>query len=168
MRIAGVDIGFTKESPLALVVVEMGHKPELLHCEMFYPLPGDKGKGWERAVDGIGEQLDARLALAGFDSSYLDLVAYELSHVRVNPQTAIKLAHMCGIVRRIATTACIPVVGVQPSQVKVALVGIGNATKEQMQRMAHALFGEDLSEHEADAVGVALAGAALMNFAKIH
>lgn len=158
-RYAGVDIGFTKESPLSLVVVELGDKPVLISHELFMP---EKGvKGWEASIDNIGKQLGECFDVWGIDGYYIDLLAYELPHIHLNAQTTIKLAHMCGIVRKIAVDAGIPVRGVQPSQAKAALVGSGAATKEQMVATALMLFGVELSTHEADAVGVALAGASL-------
>lgn len=159
-RVAGVDIGFTRKSPLALVVIELGESPVLISHEIFMP---EKGvTGWEASIDNIGRQLWDGFGLWGFDGCELGLLAYELPHVATNAQTAIKLAHLCGIVRHIARSSDIEVVGVQPTQAKAALTGNGAAKKEDMVRMAYAIFGEGLSEHEADACGVALAGASLV------
>lgn len=158
VRVAGVDIGFTDINPTALAIVEVCPRPVLVHYESFYPYKAAK---WEGAIDHIGGSLGACLALSGFDSDYLSLLAYEMPHVRTNTQTAIKLAHLCGIVRCVATTACISVTGVQPTQAKKALTGSGAAKKEQMVAAAFRLFGERMSEHEADACGIALAGAHL-------
>lgn len=159
IRVAGVDIGFTEGNPTALAIVEVCPKPVLVHYESFYPYKA--ARTWEDAIDHIGGSLGAFLALAGFGSDYLSLLAYEMPHVRTNTQTAIKLAHLCGIVRCVATTACINVTGVQPTQAKKALTGSGAAKKAQMVEAAFRLFGERLSEHEADACGIALAGAHL-------
>lgn len=160
MRIAGVDIGFTRKSPLALVVLEMdGSAPVLVsHCVF---RPAKDTKSWEEAIDYIGANLSECFSVWGFDGHELSLLAYELPHVASNMQTTIKLAHLCGIVRNIARLCDIDVVGVQPAQAKAALAGHGGATKEDMVRMARLQFGVDLSEHEADACGVALAGAML-------
>jgi len=49
----------------------------------------------------------------------------------------------------------------------VALTGQHTATKEMMQRAARVLFGRELSEHEADACGVALAGEASVRRARL-
>jgi len=57
----------------------------------------------------------------------------------------------------------VSVVWVHPSKAKAALAGRGDAEKEQMIRMAAARFGEVLSEHEADACGIALAGAQIVD-----
>jgi Holliday junction resolvasome RuvABC endonuclease subunit len=156
--VAGVDIGFTRRSPTALAVVEFNPRPVLLIHKCYFPRPGLE---WEEAIDDIGEALAHDFGLWGIDGFYLNHLSYELPHARDNVQTAIKLAHMCGIVRRIARHCNIEVSGVQPSQAKKALTTHGVATKQQMQASALALFGEQLTEHEADACGVALAGALL-------
>lgn len=157
IRVAGIDIGFTRQNPLALVVIEFNPSPVLILHECYR----SRAKGWEEAIDDIGEQLAHDFGLWGIDEFYLDLLAYELPHVRSNVQTAIKLAHLCGIVRRIAKQARIPIQAVQPTQAKQALTKSGAATKQQMVASACALFGVALTEHEADACGVALAGALL-------
>lgn len=154
IRIGGVDIGFTKESPTALAVVEFSPKPVLIYHALFYPQP--KRTQWDMATVDIGQQLQK-----GIEGKLLDLIAYELPHVRSNVQTAIKLAHLCGIVQWIARASYIHAQGVQPAQAKLALTKSGSATKRQMQASAYALFGKRLSEHEADACGIALAGALL-------
>ena len=59
------------------------------------------------------------------------------------------------------------VVWVDAAKAKKALAGRGDASKEQMVAMAAARFGEVLSEHEADACGIALAGAALQERARV-
>jgi hypothetical protein len=175
--VAGIDIGFTRKSPLAFALLELGgNSPVLVHHALFYPPKGVKG--WEAVIDGIGVELMRCFSIWGIEEHAVDLLAYELPHVgsfkneqggqSTNAQTAIKLAHLCGIVRCIAAICGVPVVGVQPTQAKVALTGNGAAKKGDMVRMAKLMFGEELSEHEADAVGVALAGAALANFANFH
>lgn len=153
IKVAGIDIGFTRKSPLAFVVLR---GDSLIHHELMLPERG--AKEWEAAIDSIGRQLSDTLWLDSSDAREVDLIAYELPHVAVNVQTSIKLAHLCGIVRAIGVQCGVPVVGVQPSQAKQALTGNGAASKDEMVRMARLQFGVDLSEHEADACGVALAG----------
>ncbi len=76
------------------------------------------------------------------------------------PRTAIAIGHVRGVVLLAAAQKKVPVFSYFPRQVKKALVGNGNATKSQIQRMVETLFGlsndksrpDDLS----DAIAIAL------------
>ena len=74
-------------------------------------------------------------------------------------RSAMQVARVAACIADYARAQDKSVVWVYPAQAKAALVGQGNATKEQMIAWARQRFGASLSEHEADAVGIALAGA---------
>lgn len=71
---------------------------------------------------------------------------------------AMQASMVIGAVTAYAQEHDVEVVMVAASSAKKALTGRGKATKAQMQATARKRFGAVLSEHEADAVGIALAG----------
>lgn len=153
MKIIAIDGGITRANPAGIAVLAMERPPVLVASCTAHTT----AKAWQARVDAVGAVV-ADLA-AHHD---VHALAYELPHVRNNAQTALKLAMLCGVLRRVAQERGIPAIGVQPSQAKAVLAGRGNATKAQMMSAARRAFGRELSKDEADAVGVALAGAHLL------
>jgi len=87
----------------------------------------------------------------------LEAVFSHTDHAR----TAIQMAHGRGVVLLAAELRGIPVAELPPAEVKKALTGNGNATKQQMQRavMAQcALATMPEPPDVADAIGIALCG----------
>jgi crossover junction endodeoxyribonuclease RuvC len=77
------------------------------------------------------------------------------------PRTALLMAHVRGAVCLAAAQASVPVWSFAPREVKNAIVGYGNASKEQVQEMVRRLFGLDRrpSPHDvADALALAVTG----------
>ncbi|MBI4280018.1 MAG: crossover junction endodeoxyribonuclease RuvC [Armatimonadetes bacterium] len=77
-----------------------------------------------------------------------------------SPRTAIVMGHARGIILLAATLRSTPVVPLPPAAVKRALVGSGQASKAQIQRMVEHLVAlpRPVSDHVADAVALALVG----------
>lgn len=78
---------------------------------------------------------------------------------QVNARTAISVAQVAGIAMAEAVAAGCEVVEYSPNQVKLAVAGVGGASKEQMERMVQTLL--DVSQplrpvDAADAVALAL------------
>lgn len=84
-------------------------------------------------------------------------VGLECPWVGNNIQTALKLGEAKGIIRCMALWKGLLVVDISPAEAKKALTGKGNATKEDMLRVAQGLRPEVETHDEADAIGVALA-----------
>ena len=79
------------------------------------------------------------------------------------PRTVILMGHVRGVVCLAAWQAGAKVVEVSPAEVKSALTGSGRASKEQIRRAVTrmlALASPPESEHECDALALALVGAA--------
>ncbi len=88
-----------------------------------------------------------------------DVVAIERVFFQTNARTAMGVAQVSGLAMAAGATACAEVVEYTPNQVKEAVAGWGNATKEQMQRMVQSLLSlPDLPSppDAADAAAVAL------------
>lgn len=82
-------------------------------------------------------------------------------------QTALKLALFAGAVLTISHDAGVPFFRIPVNTAKKALVGYGKASKRDMTRMAKHLFGVDVSDHVADACGVALGAIRKLELAEI-
>lgn len=86
-------------------------------------------------------------------------VAVETQFVAKNPQSAIKLGMARGVIVLAATECNVAVFEYPPKRAKKALVGLGSASKYQVQSMIQALFLlPSLPEPEdaADAIALAL------------
>lgn len=75
-----------------------------------------------------------------------------------HPRTAILMGHARGVICLSAAKMGIPLVGYAASQVKRALTGNGNASKEQVQAAVMAILGlsEPLEEDVSDALALAV------------
>jgi crossover junction endodeoxyribonuclease RuvC len=57
------------------------------------------------------------------------------------PRSALQMAHARGVVCLAAAQAGLEVLDIAPAEVKISVVGVGNATKEQVQLTIQALYG---------------------------
>jgi crossover junction endodeoxyribonuclease RuvC len=155
MRILGIDPGLniTGYGLLEVNGRNLREKPALLEAGVIKTKPDlTLAQRVSRIYKGIKEILEE------FQPQVL--VLEELySHYR-HPRTAILMGHARGVITLAAEQNNISLVGYRPSRIRKALLGQGNATKEQVQRMIQHLLGlsrlpqpEDIS----DALALALA-----------
>lgn len=87
-----------------------------------------------------------------------DEIAVEDVFVKANPRVALRMGHVRGIALLAGALAGIHVAEYAPREIKQAVVGNGNASKEQVKFMTAALVGlkGDISEDESDALAVAI------------
>jgi len=87
-----------------------------------------------------------------------DDVAIEGVFLAKNPQSAIKLSHVRGVTMLAAAEAGLEFYDYSRRAVKLAVVGFGQASKEQVQKMVQALVSlkEMPSPDTADALAVAI------------
>ena len=85
-------------------------------------------------------------------------VAIEGIFYAKNVRTAMILSHARGVAINACTEAGIPVYEYEPRRVKQAVLGVGSATKEQIQRIVTATLGlpKVPPEDAADALAIAL------------
>ena len=101
-------------------------------------------------------QRDLRALLAEHRPS---VVVIERVLFQVNARTAIAVAQAAGLAMAEAVAAGCEVVEYSPNEVKLAVAGVGGATKDQMERMVQTLLGiaQPLRPVDAaDAVALAL------------
>lgn len=177
--VLGFDLGFA-DSPTAAALLGFDMpQPHLILTNTFRPRCGG---GWQHRVDDVLAQIEEWLpgyVLLEYGKSLL--IAYSLPHLReqkdgqakplrkgknerangsrvLNPQTALKLADLGGGIRGLAVGFRLPCIGVQESESKTALTRNPQASKQEMIDMARRVFGQELTEHEADSIGHAMAG----------
>jgi crossover junction endodeoxyribonuclease RuvC len=88
-----------------------------------------------------------------------DALAIESQFVYRNAQTAMKLGIARGMALLAATRKQIPIFEYAPKKAKLAVVGTGNASKEQVQRMIQLLLNlpePPTPEDAADALAIAI------------
>jgi len=109
-----------------------------------------------RLADGF-EQITSVL-----DANRPDLVAIEDIFATPRfPKSALKLAHLRGVLYLAAARAQVPIVPLTATTVKQRLTGNGHASKEQVQRMVFGLCdvtGVRVPSDLSDAIGLAIAG----------
>lgn len=133
------------------VVVRMGRgQARLVECGVIRTSPGES---MARRVREIFEELDAVL-----DRHAPDVVAVEDVFHGKNAQSALKLGHARGAILLAATLRDVPVAEYGPRQIKKAVVGHGNATKDQVGYMVQRQLRLQTPPAPADAAdGVAAA-----------
>ena len=152
MHAIGLDPGTTRQNPAAVALVRWlpgDPAPILLGTTQLTPARH------ETLAEYLG-RLGARLRTDWLGG--VTLLAVEWPYVGENPQSALDLAACCGAALAAAGEAGVTTHLVSPAQAKQALVGVGNATKEQMIAAVRVQFGRALPKDQADAVGIALAG----------
>ncbi len=88
-----------------------------------------------------------------------DVMAVEELFFNTNVTTGIKVGHARGVILLSAAIGGVPVFEYTPMQVKLAVVGYGNAKKPQVQQMVKVLLGLDATpkpDDAADALAVAI------------
>ena len=87
-----------------------------------------------------------------------DEVSVEEVFVNVNPNSTLKLGQARGIAILVPSLFDIPVFEYTPNLIKKSVVGVGHATKDQVQMMVNVLLNKPKidSEHSADALAMAI------------
>lgn len=88
-----------------------------------------------------------------------DILALEESFFAKDPQSALKLGQVRGVIMLVAEESGLPVAEYAPLKVKQALVGYGKADKEQVRTMVRHILGlkENPTPYDAsDALAIAI------------
>lgn len=109
------------------------------------------------ATDPLPRRLaDLRRELAALIEEHAPhVVAVEHVFFQVNVRTAMSVGQASGLALAEAAAAGCEVHQYTPSQVKLAVVGVGNATKQQVQHMVKARLGLASTPRPADAADAA-------------
>lgn len=122
------------------------------------------GKNWNDRLESLERKLSGYVL--GIPGPHPDIAGIEwpLLGSHYNGDSLIKQGIFLGAAVNVLTAEGIlcrhfP----NPTSVKVALAGEYRATKEDMQGVANLVVGREVGEHEADALGVVYALAAMLN-----
>jgi Holliday junction resolvasome RuvABC endonuclease subunit len=158
-KILGIDLGFTKANPSGIVVVEFrsdGHLEIVRHGT----IGPEKKTPDNEFLNHTLYALHAWVKTIVY-GHHVGYVAYESVYVSASVATTIKMAQLIGAIKLATFSDPRPkLMEVAPSQAKQAMTGHGKASKEAMREVAEASYPalKGMSQHEIDAMGVALAG----------
>lgn len=98
-------------------------------------------------------------------------IALETLFFSVNKKTAIKVAEARGVIVLIAGIHNLPLIELSPQEVKLAMAGVGNADKKQVQKMVELTLKIDISnkiDDEIDAIALGFAAAETLRVTKLY
>jgi crossover junction endodeoxyribonuclease RuvC len=131
MRIVGIDCG-TERTGYGIVETD-GRRHQLVTAGVIRTKASEP---LERRLKTIAKEL--REVIENF---LPDMFAVEEVFHAVNAKSALKLAHVRGVVLLIAAEAGLAVNEYSPLEVKMSVVGYGRAEKQQVQMMVLSLLG---------------------------
>ena len=147
MRVLGIDCG-TERTGWGVIESDGRRHRVLAHGVITLPARNP----FEDRLAKIGEKMRRLLLEHAPDAAAVEEVFYSL-----NVKTALKLAHVRGVVLASIAEARVPLGEHSPLSVKSSVVGYGRAEKSQVQLMVRTLTGESIpSEDAADALAVAI------------
>ncbi|MEK7584907.1 MAG: crossover junction endodeoxyribonuclease RuvC [Patescibacteria group bacterium] len=153
MKILGIDPGYDR---LGVAVIESvaGKKDTLLFSTC---LTTDKDDEFSERLWQLAQ------AVGKIIKKYSpDILALEKIFFATNQKTAIKVAEVRGVISYLARQFNLTLINLAPLEVKLAITGYGQASKDQVKRMVGLMIketGSIKSDDEIDAVAMALAGA---------
>lgn len=98
-------------------------------------------------------------------------VAVETLFFSSNKTTAIKVAEARGVIVLLAGMYGLPLIEQSPQAVKMAMAGVGNADKKQIQKMVALTLKIDISnkiDDEIDAIALGFAAAGVLRVQSFH
>ncbi len=123
----------------------------LIHSECFTP----PNTSFENRLCAVFEQIGARIR-----EHRPDTLAIETLFFTKNQKTAIRVAEARGVIIVAASLAGVPVAEYSPQEVKIAVTGSGNASKEGVIKMVDKLVPlskKKRQDDEYDAIALAIA-----------
>lgn len=147
--ILAIDPGYDR---CGIAIIEGGTKSAVLYSAC---IETSKKDTHEQRLADVYSTLESVVA-----KWHPDTLALETLFFSVNKKTALKVAEARGVVLLLAGTHRLPLVELSPQAVKLSMTGIGNATKEQVQKMVGLVLKQDISkklDDEVDAIAIGLA-----------
>lgn len=97
-----------------------------------------------------------------------DFIALETLFFSVNKKTAIKVAEARGAILLLSGLRNIPLIELSPQEVKLAMTGVGNASKEQVIKMVGLTLKIDIRSKIDDEIDAIALGVAALQKAKLE
>ncbi len=153
MKILGIDPGYDR---LGLALVERSTQQ---NYKIIYSvcLTSPRGEVFEQRLYHLINQVEKII-----EQHRPDLLALEKVFFASNRKTAMAVAEVRGALLYLAHRLKVPVISLTPLEVKMALTGYGQASKEQVKYMVERLLGFKKKrswDDEVDALAIALTGA---------
>jgi crossover junction endodeoxyribonuclease RuvC len=159
MRVLGIDCG-TERTGWGVVESD-GRKHSVIAHGVIKLSPRDPLHG---RLAAIGAGMRSILILHAPEAAAVEEVFYSQ-----NVKTALKLAHVRGVVLAAIADAGVTLGEYSPLSVKTSVVGYGRAEKSQVQLMVRTLTGQTVdSEDAADAIAVAICHATTCRTSASH
>ncbi len=149
--ILAIDPGYDR---VGVAIVETGHPAKLIDSIC---IETNKKDLQEKRLLDVYEQVSAMI-----EQWHPTHIALETLFFSVNKKTAIKVAESRGVIVLIAGQHQLPLIELSPQEVKLAMAGVGNADKKQVQKMAELTLKIDISkklDDEIDAIALGFAAA---------
>lgn len=166
-KIIAIDPGYDRCG--VAIVSEASGKPTVIFSTC---ITSDKKEDQYLRLASIFEQLEA--LIKEYRPSHL---AIETLFFSVNKKTAIKVAEARGAILTLAGLKNLDLIELSPQAIKIAMTGVGNATKDQVQKMVNltvSLSKKSLRagkagklDDEIDAIALGVAGLQTLRLEKL-
>lgn len=156
MRIVAIDPGYDRCG--VAVIEDLGAPIIFSEC-----ISTDKQDTHEKRLADIYNALTT--TIARFEP---DFIALETLFFSVNKKTAIKVAEARGAILLLAGLHGLPLLELSPQEVKLAMTGIGNASKDQVIKMVGLTLKIDTKAKIDDEIDAIALGIAAIQKAKIE
>ncbi len=156
LLILAIDPGYDR---CGVALVKPGRPSELVSSQC---IETNKKDTHEKRLFQIYETLSG--LIAKYNPTH---IALETLFFSVNKKTAIKVAEARGIIVLLAGQHNLELVELSPQEVKQSMTGVGNASKEQVQKMVELTLKIDTAgkiDDEVDAIALGFAAAEKIRF----
>ena len=149
MRILAIDPGYDR---CGVAVVEAAAQPAVLFSAC---ITTQKSENHATRLATVYEGLEAICKQWNPDTLALETLFFS-----INKTTALKVAEARGVALLLAGVRSLPVIELSPQEVKLAMTGIGNASKAQIQKMVQLsmkIYTKEKIDDEIDAIALGVA-----------
>lgn len=157
--IIAIDPGYDR---VGVALVNPGRPSELIYSEC---IETNKKDSQEKRLFHIYEQITKLI-----NTWHPTHIALETLFFSVNKKTAIKVAEARGIIVLLSGMHKLPLIELSPQEVKQSMTGVGNASKEQVQKMVSLTLKIDTTnkiDDEIDAIALGFAASETLRIQSI-
>lgn len=157
MRLLAVDPGYDR---CGVAIVEQDDSPRITFSTCI--VTNKKASHSDRLLH-VYDQLE------GFIKQWNpSTMALETLFFSVNKKTAIKVAEARGVVLLLAAKKQLPVLEISPQAVKLSMTGVGNASKEQVQKMVGLSLKINIQDKIDDELDAIALGVTALQTLRLH
>ncbi|MFH1620728.1 MAG: crossover junction endodeoxyribonuclease RuvC [Patescibacteria group bacterium] len=160
-RVIGIDPGFGRMG-IGVVDIQSGDSVHVWHEVVDTPA----GSDFSERLGLIRDEL-----IKTIEKYKPQIAAVESLFFQTNVKTAMQVGMARGVILLVLSDAGLPVVELNPNQVKQGLTGYGNADKRQVQEMVKRLLKLDKIpklDDASDALAIAMVGGSMYRVSSVH